>query len=131
MPLFYFVLKAGRKSYPDTEGKEFDDEAGALAHGIAVARELMRNREAKTRHWRIQICDDYLMPLHECLFADVDEMLEVFSEDLQHSIAAVARTPANMSDAFKEIEATMADIRGTLSRVDSLLLGFAERGALL
>ena len=73
MPLFYFILKAGCHTYPDTEGQEFADEAGARAHAHAVARELMRNRESRTGHWRMQVCDDYLEPRYECLFADIDQ----------------------------------------------------------
>jgi hypothetical protein len=71
MPLYYFILKAGRHSYPDSEGQEFADEAAARVHARAVARELMRNREAKTSHWRIQVCDDYLLPRYEYPFADL------------------------------------------------------------
>lgn len=130
MSLFYFILKAGRKTYPDTECQEFVDEADALAHARAVARELMRNREAKTAHWRIQVCDDYLQLRQECLFVDVDQRLEGLPADLQVSIAAVARTTANMSDAFRNIDATMADLRETLNRMD-VVLSSISRGALL
>ena len=71
MPLFYFILKAGTHTYPDSEGQEFSDVATARAHAHAVAQELMRNRENETGDWRIQVCDDDLKPCYECLFADV------------------------------------------------------------
>jgi hypothetical protein len=121
MPLFYFLLKAGRKTFPDTDGQEFEDEEDARGHARAVARELMRNREARTGHWRVQVCDDYLQPRYECLFADVDQTLEMFGADLRVSVIAAARTTAAMGDAYREIDATMADLRRTLSRMDSLL----------
>jgi hypothetical protein len=81
MPIYYFILKAGDHTYPDSEGQEFANEGEAQRHAHAVARELMRNRESKTGHWRIQVCDDYLQPRYECLFADVDNTLERFDSD--------------------------------------------------
>jgi hypothetical protein len=93
MPLFYFILRAGRHTCPDSKGQEFADEAGAQAHARAVARELMRNRETKTGHWRIQVCNDHLEPRYECLFADVDQTLDRFGSDFRGSVKTVARTP--------------------------------------
>jgi hypothetical protein len=72
MQLYYFVLKAGRRIYPDSEGQEFPDDNAARQYACAVARELMRNRETKTGHWRIQVFDDYLRPRYDYLFADLD-----------------------------------------------------------
>jgi hypothetical protein len=121
MPLFYFILKAGRHTFPDKEGEEFVDEAGARAHAEAVARELMRNREARTSHWQVQVCDDYLRPCYECLFADVDEKLGALSEHVRVSVTAVARTTAAMNDALRNIESGMADLQQTLDRIDFIL----------
>lgn len=73
MPLYYFVLKAGCHTYPDSEGQELPDDGAAQAHALAVARELMRNREAETGHWRIQVCDEYLQQRYEYLFADIED----------------------------------------------------------
>jgi hypothetical protein len=72
MSLYYFILKTGRRTYPDTEGQEFPDDTAAQDYAEAVARELMRNRETDTAHWRIQVCDDHLQPRYEYLFADLD-----------------------------------------------------------
>jgi len=121
MPLFYFVLQAGRDTFPDREGMEFDAEAGARAHARAVARELMRNREAKTSHWRVQVCDDYLEPRFEYLFADVDEKLEVYGEDVRFSVTKVARTAASMSDALRKIDVSMGALRQTIGQMDRIL----------
>src|SRR5207253_2397062 len=96
--------KAGRHTFPDKEGEEFADEAGARAHADAVARELMRNREARTSHWSVEVCDDYLRPCYECLFAEVDEKLEGFGAQVRVPVTAVARTTAAMNDALRNIE---------------------------
>jgi hypothetical protein len=121
MPLFYFVLKAGRKSVPDEDGQELADEAGARLHAEVVARQLMRNREAQTRMWRIQVCNDYLEPLCEVLFADVDETLAHLAPQFRLSIQKVASNAGALSDAVGEINRTLSDVRQTLSRADRIL----------
>ena len=121
MPLFYFILKAGRRSYPDSEGQEFADEAAARAHAHAVARDLMRNRETRTSHWRVQVCDDFLQPRYECLFADVDDTIDRLDSKLRDSVKAVARTTATMKDSLCQIDAAMDDLRQMLNRIDFIV----------
>ncbi len=120
--LFYFILKCGRRSIPDVEGQEFTDEFEARRHAVAVAHDLMRHREAETRAWRIQVCDDYLQPLFEVLFAQVDKTLaEAFSRDLRVSIKQVTRTVAAFNDAFIATKATMGEVQETLERARKIL----------
>jgi methyl-accepting chemotaxis protein len=121
MPLYYLILKAGRHSYPDSDGQEFADDAAVRAHAQAVARELMRNRESKTAHWRIQICDDYLQPRFQILFADVDNTLERFDDDFRGSVKHVARTAAAMNDSLREIDAAMTSLRQMINQIDSII----------
>lgn len=126
MPLFYFILKTGRHAYPDSEGQEFPSEAAARDHAHAVAHDLMRNREVRTSHWRIEVCDDYLEPRYECLFADIDQTWEAYGPDLHTSARAIARTRATMGDALRNIDSSMADLRQTLGRIDSILSSSPE-----
>ena len=121
MPLYYFVLKAGRHTYPDSEGQEFANEAEAQRHAHAVARELMRNRETRTCHWRIQVCDDYLQPRYEYLFADIDDTLDRFDSDSRGSVRAVARTTAAIGDSLRQIDTAMTDLRNTIGQIDSII----------
>ena len=121
MPLFYFILKAGRHAYPDSEGQEFANEASARTHAQTVARELMRNRETRTGHWRIQVCDDYLQPRYECLFADIDDTLDRFDSDSRASAKAVARTTAAIGDSLRQIDTAMADLRQMIGQIDSIM----------
>ena len=121
MPLYYFVLKAGRHTYPDSEGQEFADDTAARFHAHAVARELMRNREARTAHWRVEVCDDYLQPRFEYLFADVDNTLERFDDEFRVSVKRVARTTAAIGDSLRQIDTAMADLRKTMDRINSII----------
>jgi len=76
MQLYYFILKAGLQIVPDTDGQEMADEVAARQHAITVARQLMQHREADTRSWRIQVCDDYLRPLFDVQFVEADEAID-------------------------------------------------------
>ena len=125
MALFYFILKVGRKTFPDPIGEEFEDIANARAHAHTVARELMRNRETRTGHWRIQVCDDYLQPRYECLFAEVDQRLQAFGDTMRGSVIRVARTTAALNDAMQDIDDTMSDLRQTMRLLDAATPGYS------
>jgi hypothetical protein len=125
MALFYFILRVGRKTFPDPNGEEFEDIANARAHAHTVACELMRNRESRTGHWRIQVCDDYLQPRYECLFAEVDQRLQAFGDIMRGSMIRVARTTAALNDAMQDIDETMSDLRQTMRLLDAATPGYS------
>jgi hypothetical protein len=128
MALFYFILKVGGQSFPDEAGEEFDDIADARAHAHAVARELMRNRESRTAHWRVEVCDDYLQPCYECLFADVDQRLDAYDEEFRDSFRRVARTTAGLKDALRSIGIAMLDLQQTMRLLDAATTRFTQAG---
>jgi hypothetical protein len=128
MALFYFILKVGGQSFPDEAGEEFDDIADARAHAHAVARELMRNRENRTAHWRVEVCDDYLQPCYECLFADVDQRLDAYDEEFRDSFRRVARTTAGLKDALRSIDIAMQDLQQTMRLLDAATTRFTQAG---
>ena len=125
MALFYFILRVGGKTFPDPIGEEFEDIANARAHAHTVALELMRNRENRTGHWRIQVCDDYLQPCYECLFAEVDQRLQAFGDIMRGSMIRVARTTAALNDAMQDIDDTMSDLRQTMRLLDAATPGYS------
>src|ERR1044071_9237822 len=121
MQLYYFVLKTGRQSIPDTEGQELLDEGGAPAHALAVAQQLMRNRALACVSWRIEVCDDYLRPLFDVYFADAVDSAESPPLQLQAFIQRVARSVATFNEALTDARATLADVRQTLARANAIL----------
>ncbi|MBX9826472.1 MAG: hypothetical protein K2Y27_15965 [Xanthobacteraceae bacterium] len=128
MPLFYFVLRAGRQTIADRDGQELADEAAARRYATDVARQLMRNREGDTRGWRVQVCDDYLRPLFEVFFAEVDESLKGYPPGYQRAIGQVARTAAGLNDAVTAMRVTLTDVQTTLQRAGRLLASLSPRG---
>jgi hypothetical protein len=119
--LFYFVLKTTGQTVPDPEGQELPDRAAAWQHAVAVARQLMHNRESDTRGWRIEVCDDYLTPLFDVLFAEVDVSLSHIPVHVQASIENVVRTATALNDAIARMKSTLLVVRQTLSDADRIL----------
>lgn len=118
MATFFFNLKDGRTVIPDPDGTELCDEPAARAHAVTVAREAMRNNEARTRNWRIQVCNANRNVLFEVLFASVDETMDHFSADLRKSVENVSTKFASLSDAIHDVRMSMLELRTTLARSD-------------
>jgi len=115
------MLKTPRQTIPDPDGQELTDLQAARQHAIAVAQQLMRHREADTRGWRIEVCDDYLNPLFEVFFAEVDQTFQQCLPHLQASIENVLRTAAALNDAIVDMKTTLASVRLTLGQADRIL----------
>src|SRR5690242_17457733 len=116
MPLFYFILKTGREKIPDREGLEFPDQESARAHATAVAQELMRNRELKTRPWRIEVRDEDLQRCSEILFGSVDSSIDHLAPEYKESVEALSRSTAILLDAFNDVRSTISNVKKTLAQ---------------
>src|SRR5262249_40311885 len=121
MSLYYFVLKAGRDIVPDREGLEFSDAKTAHTHALIVARELMRNREPKTRTWRITVCDQDLQPCSEVLFATVDDSIAHLQPDFRKSVEELSLSTATLFDAIEQVQTSLCNARETLARADQMM----------
>jgi hypothetical protein len=75
MPRYFFNLHDGRKIIPDPDGTELTDCHAARAHAYRVMRELARNREEKTRTWRLVVHEEYGVPCFELAFAAADDAM--------------------------------------------------------
>ena len=126
MPLYYFILKSGSDVVPDQEGIELPHADAAREHATAVARELMRNRELPARNWQLEVCDDYLVPCFEILFADVDETIAHLPPQHQETIKAAARFSASLGQTFHQVRNSFAEVRETLARADSIILAMSS-----
>jgi hypothetical protein len=119
--LYYFVLKTAKHTLPDVEGEEFNDQVAARNHAIAVAQELMHNREIDTRLWRIEIRDEYLQLSSEVFFSSIDPTIGHLPAHMRESFELIARKSAGLADAMGAIRATMVDVQDTLARADRFL----------
>lgn len=121
MPLYYFSLKYGRHAISDETGEELADAAAARSHAETIAREIMQSRELKTRFWRIQVSDDYMLPLFEVYFPEVDRTLGHLPPEWRKTVAAVSRSAAHLTDALVRVQGSLAEVRATLKDADRLL----------
>jgi len=121
MPLFYFILKTGREKIPDREGLEFPDRDTARGHAEIVVDELMRNRELKTRSWRLEVRDEDLQPSFEILFATVDKSIVHLPPVYRQSVELLSSSTANLLDAFEDVRGTLSNVKETLARADNMI----------
>jgi len=121
MPLYYFVLKKGRQVIPDREGVELADDKAARAHAAAVVRDLMRNRGASTRAWRIQIHDEDLQLRFELLFASYDEEMKLCLAGLEVGAQRTAKETAALADMISEVQMTLSQVRQTLAQANRFI----------
>ncbi len=121
MAIYHFDLKAGSHFVSDPIGTELADDAAAHAHALAVARELMLHREAKSRHWRLCVRVDGEEPRLHILFASVDQTLAAMDHDYRGVTERLSGTVANLSDAIGDLRLTLLQVKATLARVDARL----------
>jgi len=121
MPLYYFALRSKGAVLADREAVDLPDLEAARAEAVVIARELMRNREARVRGWRVQVCDDYLVPCCDILFAEVDETLDYLPAQHRESIHTLARLSAALDETFGTVRASLGEVRKSLARGDSIV----------
>jgi len=73
MPRYFFNLNDGCNIIPDPEGTDLPDDHAARTHAFRVMRELARNREERTRAWRLVVCEEGQTTCFELAFAPVDD----------------------------------------------------------
>src|SRR5262249_19601636 len=103
-------------------------EAAARKEAILVAHDLMRNREIKTRAWRIEVCDENLRPCFELLFAEFDETASLLPPELRAFHIVTSQRMAALSDAVLTLSGTLAQVIETLSHADTVIAVARQRG---
>ena len=87
MAIFYFHLRDGNSGVVDNsgavddEGQELRSALAARDHAVQTVRELMRQRELETRHYRMYVIDEYGAVIAELPFATVDSTLDYLEPD--------------------------------------------------
>jgi hypothetical protein len=128
MQLYYFILKNGLHTIPDRHGEEFADEDAARAYAVSVARELMRNRSLRVRSWRLDVCDEYLQPCFELLFASIDDSLSHLPRECRNSIEHACRNTALLYESIANVQKSLLEVAETLTTVDQIMARISFRG---
>jgi hypothetical protein len=116
MQLYYFDLRDANGLLRDPDGTDLPDEASAREHARVVAGELMRNREAATRSWRLEVCDSERQPCFHLMLVEVDPLLAELRPDLQNSIIKGWARAASLRDTIEDLRLTLLQTQGMLAR---------------
>lgn len=118
MPLYRFNLRDGEGLCADPDGVVLADQTAAMAYARQVAQELMRSCELKTRHWKLEVCDDTGVVLFETPFASVDHTLDHLSAELRLSVERLSEGMAGLAAAVSECRMTLFKSRAILACFD-------------
>src|SRR5262245_58398314 len=121
VPHYHFVLKTRDDLIPDRDGSEWPTDGAAQEEATLVAQELMRNQEAKTGSWRIEVRDQDLLPRSEILFAEIDQTIAHLPPEMREPHILASRRIAAFSDAMLAVRKTLAEVMETLSRADAVM----------
>ena|SRR5262245_41255097 len=101
MPRYFFNLNDGRKIIPDPEGTALPDNASARAHASQVVRELARNRERKTKSWRLVVRDEHGTLCFELPFESVDAPISTVIRALVGDVCPNTPSPRDAIKQFR------------------------------
>ncbi|AXK80961.1 hypothetical protein DW352_10820 [Pseudolabrys taiwanensis] len=118
MPRYFFNLRTGRSLLRDFDGNEFDNEAAARTHAETIVRELMRNNEAASRVWRLEVCNSDRSPCFEILFATLDDTIKHLPSNLRESVTIVSTRIGSLSDAIEDVRMSIRELRATLAQTN-------------
>jgi len=116
MPRFHFHLRAGGTIHRDPHGIECANAEAARSHAVAVAAELMRKADPRTRHWSIRVEDFHGEPSFDVFFADVDSLRGELSPELQALVAQTCRRYGALVDVLCAARVTWAESGRLLAR---------------
>jgi hypothetical protein len=120
MPTYFFDLHTPREVVRDLIGSELACEASAREHAAGVARELMLNREAQTRSWRLDVRDGEGRRVFKLMLVTVDESLARFSPEVRSSLENMCANNASLCDTIRSVRRTLRQVKGTMARADRL-----------
>ena len=121
MPLYHFDLLTSSGITADVDGAEFPDERSARHHAGIVARELMRNRKARTQSWRILVSDDERRHCFSVLFSSIDQSFAHLTPELKHALQTHSAAQSYLFETISDLGQTLRQVRATMARADGAL----------
>ena len=119
MTRYFFDLKDDGRGYRDSEGVDLPDDDAATDHAERVATELIRNRNIKARHWRIDVHDGQgkkicrvALIAHDCRLSHLSPALKKAMEKLSDRCHALYEATAETRTTLLRSRALIAKSRG-------------------
>lgn len=117
---FYFDLNDGRRITLDREGTELQSEADAGGLAVTIARDISHNDYNRTRHWRVRVRNENHTAVSEVLFASVTDDLDYCPEPVRQNAIRAAQALASLADELQDVQASLRQLRATLSKARGL-----------
>src|SRR5262245_28307168 len=119
MARYFFNLKDGAGGYADQDGVDLPDDDAARDYASVVAAELMKNREIKARHWRIEVQDAEGQRLFEIAFISEDRTLRHLEASTKRAMEELSKRRCALSEGIhasrtvqRQAKAVVAKSRG-------------------
>jgi hypothetical protein len=116
MPTYTFKLSDGCGGAEDTTGVSLSGRDDAIDYGADVVHELMKNRELKTRSWRLDIYEEGDGHIRGIPFASVDPTLDHLVREWRTKVEALSEQKRSLSEVIHEVNITIRESRALVAR---------------
>lgn len=116
MARYYFNLRDGGGGYRDADGINLEDDAAAVAYANIIAAELVRNRERRTRQWRLSIENEAGEIVFETALIAYDRTIAHFAPSVRRSMEDLGRRCLDLREAITQSRSVTLQARATIAR---------------
>ena len=116
MPTYTFKVLDGCDDIEDETGVSFQQRDRAIRYARGVVHELMRNREAQTRTWRLDVYENGEGPICTFPFAGIDPTLDHIVPKLRTMVEAMSERKRLLNDALHAVKVTVQESRALVAR---------------
>ena len=116
MQRYYFHLRDGYRGYSDSEGVRLPNDDAAHEHSHRVASELLKNRERKVRHWRIQVQADGGHILFEVALITLDQTLSHLSPLRKKAMEELSQRCYALREAIEQARTVQVQARALVAK---------------
>jgi hypothetical protein len=115
MPTYTFKLLDGCGDAEDT-GVSLSGRDNAIEYGRDVAHELMKNRELKTRSWRLDIYEEGDGHIRGIPFATVDPTLNHLRPERRMTVEALSERKHSLFEVIHAVTDTVRESQALVAR---------------
>jgi hypothetical protein len=116
MPTYTFKLLDGCGDAEDTTGVSLSGRDNAIDYGCDVAHELMKNRELKTRSWRLDIYEEGDGHIRGIPFASVDPTLDHLRPERRTTVEALCERKRSLFEMIHAVTDTVRESQALVAR---------------
>jgi len=116
MSAYTFRVLDGCGDIDDESGVTFRSRDRAIRYAHDIVHELMRNREVKTRSWRLDVYENGDGPICTIPFASIDPTLDHLVPNLRTMVETASERQRLFREALHAANATVRESRALVAR---------------